>query len=560
MVFHRKTGCRIGSFTRDRRRLPAIAALLCAGCSLLLFNQQADARRGRRILDKRSVPPPAEPLEPLVSSAGIEPVPAETIEGKQPLTLNDAICLALAHNPSIQQAQQEIERTEGRIIEVRSQALPQIVLTGNYQQQDKSLLQGGGGGLLSNITSPFSQTSPTPKPSPSPSASPSPAPQSGPQGNIPNSGGGINNNSWQITLQATQVIYSGGAIRASIRMAKLTDTQAIFKLRDIVDQTIATVQQQFALVVLNRALIRVQEEAVALLERQLSDQRARFETGTVPQFNVLQAEVALSNAIPALIQARNNERLSQIQLAKTLNYKTSRVRPEYPPFEIIGNLDMPLISVNLAEALQQARERRASLKAQRLDILISAQNIVVQQAGYKPTLQANAGYTVLNNRFSSALDDIVTGWFFGVQGSWTLFDGFATHGRVQQARAQLEEAHSRYVDAVAQVELEVQEAWANLTQALETVQSQEKSIEQAREAVRMATERLATGAGTQLDLLNATVALTQAETTTLQARYQYIAALAEFQRATASATRYNESFEDPLIKRKAEFVRPVKGR
>ena len=79
---------------------------------------------------------------------------------------------------------------------------------------------------------------------------------------------------------------------------------------------IATVRQQFYQVILNKALIGVQEESVRLLESQLKDQQNRFEAGTVPRFNVLQAEVALVNQQPALITARNNFRIAQIQLAR----------------------------------------------------------------------------------------------------------------------------------------------------------------------------------------------------------------------------------------------------
>ena len=95
-------------------------------------------------------------------------------------------------------------------------------------------------------------------------------------------------------------------------------TAAYYAFRNVIDQIVSTVRQQFYLVQLDRALIGVQEESVRLLESQLQDQQNRFEAGTVPRFNVLQAQVALSNQIPQLITARNNYRIAQLQLAKTL--------------------------------------------------------------------------------------------------------------------------------------------------------------------------------------------------------------------------------------------------
>ncbi len=464
----------------------------------------------------------------------------------RPLTLDDAVQIALRQNPLILHAIQEVERTEGAVIEARSAALPRIVLLGNYQKQSESLVSMGG----QRMSSPSPTPTPTPTPSPTPTATPSATPMAteAPLVELPQ----INNTTWQITLQATQTIYAGGRIKAAIKMARLQDNQAIFKLRDTVDTVIATVRQQFYLVLLNKALIEVQTESVELLQAQLKDQKERFEAGTVPSFNVLQAEVALANAIPNLIQAKNNYYLAQLELAKTLGYETRSLFGRQEIFQVIGTLDTPIVTVSLADALQQARERRPSLKAQRQNILIEMQDIIIQQAGYKPTLQAQAGWVVQNDLYSKSSTDVVTGWYFGVQGSWALFDGFQTHGRVKQARAKLEQAHALYNDAVAQVDLEVQQAYSNLCQATETVNSQVKSIAQAQEALRMARERLHAGVGTQLDVLNATVALTQTRITTLQARYQYLAALAEFQRATASATKWNETFEDPLVTRKKQ--------
>jgi outer membrane protein TolC len=118
---------------------------------------------------------------------------------------------------------------------------------------------------------------------------------------------------------------------------------------------------------------------------------------------------------------------------------------------------------------------------------------------------------------------------------------------VKAARASLESAKVNYDDSVHQVELEVQQAYANVQTARETIRSQQKVVEQALEALRLAKERLAAGAGTQLDVLNAQVQLTTARSTELQARANYNTALAEFDRVTATATSYAETFNDPLL-------------
>ena len=125
---------------------------------------------------------------------------------------------------------------------------------------------------------------------------------------------------------------------------------------------------------------------------------------------------------------------------------------------------------------------------------------------------------------------------------------FATYGKVKQARAALETAKINYDDSVRRVDLEVQQAYANLQTARETIRSQQKNVEQALESLRLSQERFGAGAGTQLEILDARTALTRARSTELQSRGDYNTAIAEFDRATATDTAFSEYFHDPLEK------------
>src|SRR5207244_271629 len=122
---------------------------------------------------------------------------------------------------------------------------------------------------------------------------------------------------YNVKVTGTQLVFNYSTFRA-IRGTFFQRDSAYFALRNTVDQTISTVKTQFYQVVVNRELIVVQQESVHLLESQLKDQQNRFEAGTVPRFNVLQAQVQLSNQIPNLIAARNSYRISILQLSKTL--------------------------------------------------------------------------------------------------------------------------------------------------------------------------------------------------------------------------------------------------
>ena len=485
---------------------------------------------------------------------------ASTGSSPRTFTLNEAIETAFQRNPDILRARQEIERTKGVQIEVRAQALPHLDATAFYKKTDPNLMGGGTSSFATTTSTPPTIT-PTPVPTvtPSPTATPgdrsvnretrtqsasaTPSPTVSPGTIIiPTTS---TENSYDLTLTATQLIYNGSVIPA-IRGANIARDTSFFTLRDTIDRVIATVRQQFYQVILNKALIAVQEESVQLLQSQLKDQENRFEAGTVPRFNVLQAEVALANQQPALITARNNFRIAQLQLAKTIGLDFNPARGERAPLECRGELHFEPREMPLTLAIELGKERRPFLKQQRGNVLLAVAQVSGAFAGYQPTLSLNGGYEWASSPFSDRLSDIDKGWFFGVTGSWPIFDGFATAGLVKQQRALLSEARITYDDAVRQVELEVQQAFSNLQQDRELYESQSKNVDQAHEALRLATARLGVGAGVQLDVLNAQVALTQAQSTRLQALYSYNAELAEFDRVTATDTIYHDQITDPV--------------
>jgi outer membrane protein TolC len=361
-------------------------------------------------------------------------------------------------------------------------------------------------------------------------------------------GGDIQNKTWTISFEATQLIFDGGATFSGIQAGSAAYNSAFFSLRSTIDNIISQVINQFYQVVLNRALIVAQEQNVALLQQQVKDQQNRYEAGTVPRFNVLQAEVALANALPPLIQVQNAYRISTYQLVRLLGMDYPRGHPSEVPFNVVGSLGYSPRKIDTDESIRVAIARNPSLKAQRQSILANAANVNVAIAGWFPSINANAGYEFTNDLGSQNLSNAIGGYFFGATGTWNVWDGGATYGRLTQAKAQLMQAKNNYDNGVRQVVLDVQQAISNLQQAQETIDSQTASVVQATEALRLSKERLDAGAGTQLDVLNAQVQLLTAQSNVLQARFDYIAAMATYDLALSLDTHYVELFEDPLVR------------
>src|SRR5204862_5798394 len=395
-------------------------------------------------------------------------------------TLDQAILTALQRNPVLLNAEQEIKRTRGVIIQVRAQVLPQVTARGNWEWTDPNLQgarifgntttttpvtpTGGAASLFDALPSQVGEIKP-------PLAAPSPTPP-----HISNAK--ATEISYAISVLGTQLIFNGTSW-PQIRGTFFQRDSAYFAFRNILDQLIATVKTQFYQIIVNRELVNVNEENVRLLEAQLKDQQNRFEAGTVPRFNVLQAEVQLGNQIPQLITAQNNLRISKLTLAKTLGLYFEPRRGENPPLEVVGEMPYFPRTIALADAIEMGKERRPFLKQARANVLNQLQQVRATAGQWLPTITTTGGGEWVSSPVNSSWHDISKGWLALVQGSLPIWDSGAIAGQVIQQRALFSETKITYDDDVRQVELEIQQAYSNLQQNQELITSQEKNVELA---------------------------------------------------------------------------------
>jgi outer membrane protein len=338
---------------------------------------------------------------------------------------------------------------------------------------------------------------------------------------------------WNAGVQIVQPIYQGGKTIAAFKAATATKRQALAQFQSIIADTLLLVRLAYYDVLLAAQEITVNEASVVLLEKELEDQQRRYEAGTVPKLNVLRAEVALANQRPALIQARNNYRISKNVLCNLLGYNLPRDLWENIPLDLTDTLDAVPYQVDLPAAVQQALARRPELVALRQAAELQRLNVINAKAGYKPTVQVFAGYNWYNAQFTPpvTLDHDINGWNAGGQLSWDIFDGMLTRGKVTQAKALYDKSRTELDDKARQIELEVRTSYSDFIMAREVLESQTKVQEQADEALREARARADAGTATQLDVLDAETSLTQARTTQIQALHDYAAARARFERA-----------------------------
>jgi outer membrane protein TolC len=424
--------------------------------------------------------------------------------GRVPVEIPDTLDLptilsyALENNFSILQAQQRIREQEGLIIEIRSQALPEATIDANYTQIDSGLTDTFGGLFRPNTEN------------------------------------------WNIALNVRQALYKGGGVKAALKAQDMVEQAVLFDLKATVNSAVSDVTSRFFDVLLARESIGVQEQNIELLESQLRDAKNRFEAGAVSQFEVLRAEVERANAQPELIRARNGFYIAIEELRQAMGFMGLPDDVEEVP-EFIGNLDFIPINISLVQALELAKMNRPEL--QQLELIMEAreQGIIIERSNRLPDVDLVGSYQFNKSNDSNSFSDALNGWTIGLQSSWAIFDGKSTEGKLLQAKSLLEQARLDLGQTTLEIEVEVRRAIHDLREAAELSQASAKVIDQAVESLRLANEIYAAGGGTQLDVLQSQVALTESRLNQVQAFHGYKISAAALSKALGNAIPYEES-------------------
>ena len=401
----------------------------------------------------------------------------------QPLTREAALAYGAAHNPTLLRVREQIRQQEGVLVSATAPLLPTVSSNGQYARQDRELL-----------------TLPT-----------------------------YDNESWSLQVTASQALYAGGSLRAGRRAASEQVEAARLAYQAQLHDTLLSIQQSFATVLLDRELIAVREEAITVLEAEAAQARARREAGTGSDFDVIRAEVAVANARPGLIQARNTYRTAQDQLRQLLGATAGTTGAT--ELGVVGTLAPQGETPPLESALASAAARRPELLRQKHLETAAERGIVSARAGYRPTVSAYAGYAWTSSPLSARYSDRLDGWTAGVKSDWAIFDGRATAGKVRQARSVAAQTKLSTREVSLAIDVEVRQAHSTLIEAVELLAASEKSVEQAEESLRLARARQQAGMATQLDVLAAQSALTEARATRSQARFSHVVATAALRRA-----------------------------
>jgi len=326
-------------------------------------------------------------------------------------------------------------------------------------------------------------------------------------------------------VTVAQNLYDGGLREAQVATARYSLQQTEAVLSRTQQTVVFSVTKAYLSLLRAQALAGVSAQQTTVTEEQLRQVQARIDAGKAAGVDALPIKAQLASARVDTLAAQNSVATSAIQLQQAMGL-TPVAGFAVQEVTVPHTSLLPAYDEGLRVALQQRpelREQRAGIGTAKTGITLAKINLLphpVVAAQYTQPITGGAAHT-----YSVSA---------GV--SWNLFDGANARSAYHEAQTNLASAQTRAAQMICDITAEVQSAYLTLSSAQERMTASGLNVDAAQQNLDAQQGRYTLGLAVPLDLLNAQLALTTAQSNAVQAQYDYLTALAQLQYALGEGT------------------------
>ncbi len=335
-------------------------------------------------------------------------------------------------------------------------------------------------------------------------------------------------NAYQASATLTQILFNS-AVFNGIGTSKIYQDAARANYKSAVATVVTETKRRYYNALAAKQFVGIAEQTLANTEENYRTISALFNEGLVAEFDQIRSQVAVENVRPEVTNAEAgyNNAVSALMtylsmdLADTVELTTTDLgAPEALPDE--------------DAAIIKAIQENYDLKALELQMQVADGMIDVYRSSYYPTLTfvgqwQNQGQSNTFNNWLSA-----TSSFVGLNFSFNIFNGTKTLAQIDQAKADFASVSEQYAMLQNNVRLQVRVIINDLRSALQRIEAQQSTVQQAERGFEISRIRYTEGTGSLLEINDAQVALSRAQVNRLSALLDYYTKRAEFDRVVGN--------------------------
>ncbi|NLD05615.1 MAG: TolC family protein [Synergistaceae bacterium] len=387
-------------------------------------------------------------------------------DSAETLDLEKLLVISREANPLILAANARVRQQEGRLVKTRSDQMPQIYGSFGYEKLNRKPYAYAFDNDEKNQT-----------------------------GVVPMG----YEETYRAALNLTQVLYSGGTLPARTEAEKLLVTARKTELDRTVQQVGNGTRRAFYELQKSISGAQVADEALNLAKEHLRQVEIFYRTGAVAKNEVLRVQVSVSSSKLDLIRAESNVKVAWKELERITGQSLEENYTVAAGDYDLENFDVP------EDPLARALGLRPELKGLEASRNAALQTVRAVKGQVMPQVSLSAQASVADDKIFPSEDDE---WRIGIFAELRLFDSGKVHGQVVEAQGVAEELLYRIEDLKRDIGLGVSKASVNLDSAIQRVKVTEDSVVQSEEDYRIAMKRYQNQMGTNIDVLDARLAMT----------------------------------------------------
>jgi outer membrane protein len=399
-------------------------------------------------------------------------------------TLQEAIALAYRTNPTLLAQRAQQRALDESVPQARAGLRPTIDLSASasYSRTDS---EGGGSRDLNGDGIPDTIT-----------------------------GGVSESDSGSVSVGLSQNIWTAGRVGRQINIAEANVLAGRENLRAIEQQVLASVIQAYVDVQRDMEILRIRQENITVLRRQLEESSARFEVGEITRTDVAQSESRLAQSEADLASSQAQLSVSRAAYAAVVGQAPADM--EAPP-------PLPGVPTDFDAALDIGLIDNPGVRAAEYQLQGAEAQVAAARSEYLPSIRATGSYGG-SDELSGFNPGNRTSFQAGVSVSVPLFTGGLNQSRVAQALEQANAAQIGVEGERRNVLQDVSSAFAQVVSARATVTAGNEAVRAATVAAEGVRQEAQVGLRTTLDVLNQELELRASQVTLISARRnEYVA-------------------------------------
>jgi len=413
---------------------------------------------------------------------------AQQPQQSSPLTLQQAVNMALEKNPERKAALADTKAASADVREARSSLLPHVTLSETATRGNDPVYVFGSKLRQQRFTAADFSLNALNTPTP------------------------LSN--FSTRFGGTWNLFDSSASWRGVDRAKRINDAAGHQLERTDQEIVFRVVDSYYGVLLAKKQLEVAEQAMKSAQAILNRSKDRFESGVVVESDYLSSKVRIAERKQELIRAQNNLALSRSQLSTAIGISSEN---EFDPSDILSERNLPATS--LEEAEKQAVEMRPDLKRVRSEEAAQQQNVSIAKSSFGPRVNAFGGWEADNPTFAAGGGG--NNWLAGIEVQFDLFQGGAKRAHLSHEKAMQEKVAAVREMATDAIRLEVRRAYYDLESARQQTEVARDGIAESQESLRINQNRYDSGLTTITELLAAEEAARRSQTDYWESIYRY---------------------------------------